>query len=138
MEQVKKVLENIENASREVVSFQDRGDFHHNSPYEHGLSILQNGILTNAHQSKHGIIRPTHVNILGYMMPIDTTNGDDKVSLARMIDEYEYDGQDFMYDAYTPNLVDFIIDGDIRNDFSFGHCNENYYKIEENNNPYLV
>lgn len=132
MEQIKKVLENIKNTSSKVIAFSDKGDFHHNAPYEHGLSILKNGILTNANQSKYGINRPTHVNILGYMMPIDTTNGNDKISLARMIDEEPYDGQDFMYDAYRANLVDFVIDENIRKDIPFGHCNDNYY------NEYLV
>ena len=100
MEQIRKILENIENASREVIHFTDNGDFHHNTPYEHGLSILKNGILTNANQQKHGIIRPKDVDIYGHNLPIDTANGNNKISLARMVDEIPYYGQDTKYGRF--------------------------------------
>lgn len=132
MEQIRKVLETIKNTSKEVIPFQDKGDFHHNSPYEHGLSILKNGILINDHQAEHGFDRPTHVEMYGYLLPIDTANGNDKISLARMVDEIPYYGQDSKYDSYAPNLVDFVVSEQLQKDEFFGRCYENYY------NEYLV
>jgi len=132
MKQIREVLENIKRTSEEVTPFQDNGDFHHNSPYEYGVSILKNGILTNAHQSRYGIKRPTHVNNHGYLLPIDTSNGNDNISLARMVDEIPYYGQDFEYDSYTPKLVDFTVSEQLQRDGFFGRCYENYY------NEYLV
>lgn len=132
MEQIRKVLETIKNTSKEVIPFRDNGDFHHNSPYEHGLSILKNGILINAHQSKHGVIRPTHVLLQGNTLPIDTANGNEKISLARMVDEIPYYGQDTKYNSYDARLVDFVVSKQLQKDGFFGRSYENYY------NEYLV
>lgn len=132
MEQIRNILETIKSTSKEVIPFQDNGDFHHNSPYKHGLSILKNGILINAHQSEHGVIRPTHVEVHGSTLPIDTANGNEKISLARMVGEIPYYGQDTEYNSYDSRLVDFIVSEQLQKDGFFGRSYKNYY------NEYLV
>ena len=88
--------------------------------------------MINAHQKKCGIIRPSEVSMYGQIIPVDTANGNEKISLGRMVDEVPYYGQDTKYDSYDARLVDFVVSEQLQKDGFFGHSYENYY------NEYLV
>ena len=130
---IEEALKELIETSDDKTSFVESDVFHHNAPYEAGLSILKNGILPASMQNERGISnRDEHVFIDGNKMDIGTVNGYNDISISRVYGEHPYYDQDFGYCPYNPSMLDFILDKSMYKDLPMGHNNENYY------NEYLV
>lgn len=106
------VEDNIIN-SRFTGKVTENAKYHHNTDYKDAASICRHGILTFEDLNKYGVRNDSN-NILDIMSDTEShVNGNNSVSLSIVglndlyPDEYEYD-------PFSPNLVDFLVTSDLR------------------------
>lgn len=105
-------IRDILNSYKLKLSIVNTDNYHHNSRYDLGASIIKNGIMSLNDQNKNGIIKLSKEK-LDLMGDISShVNGNNGISLSKvgLTDLYRDEDE---YDPFASYLLDFIISKDV-------------------------